>query len=192
MQLGAPRDIGIFSVDEEIGIEEFAVERDVFDHGAPVEGGGGGGSEDVFVLQVVAVVYFLAAAVEVAQHGVEVDAGGIDHGLFGDLEVGTHGQQLAADRADVGIELSGIHQRLNEIGKQQHIGIEGKHPIAVGELDGLILRGGEPDVLLVVVDLAAILELFEDVDGAIGGGIVDNDDFFVADIVGPAPIQDSA
>ena len=35
----------------------------------------------------------------------------------------------------------------------------------------------KPDILVVVVDLAAVLELFEDVDGAVGGGVVDDDDF---------------
>jgi hypothetical protein len=175
-QLGAPGHIGIFAVDEEIGIEEFAVERNVFDHGAAVKRRGRGGAEHVLVLQVVAVVDFLAAAIQMAQHGVEVDAGGIHHGFFGDLEMRRHGEQLAAHRADARIELTGVHQRLDKVGQQQDVGIQRQHPIAVGELDGLVLRGGETDVFLVVVDAAAVFELFEDVDGAVGGGVVDNDD----------------
>ena len=36
----------------------------------------------------------------------------------------------------------------------------------------------KPDVLVVVVNLAAVFELFQDVDRAVGGGVVDDDDFF--------------
>ena len=176
-QLRPPGHVGILAVDEEIGIEELAVERDVLDHRAAVERGRGSGAEDVLVLQEMAVVHLLAAAVQVAQHGVEVDSGGIHHGLLGDLEVRRHGQQLAAHRADGGIELAGIHQRLDEIGQQQHVGIQRQHPIAARKLDGLVLRGREPDVLFVVIDLAAVFELFEDIDRAIGGSVIDDDDF---------------
>ena len=76
------------------------------------------------------------------------------------------------------IELPGIHQRLNEIRQQQHVGIQRQHPIAAGQRDGLILRRREADVFVVVDDLAAVFELFQNVDGAVGGGIVDDDDFF--------------
>ena len=64
--------------------------------------------------------------------------------------------------------LPGVHQRLNEIRQQQHVRIQGQHPVAAGQRDGLVLRRGEADVLLVVDDLAAILELFQDVDRAVG------------------------
>ena len=47
--------------------------------------------------------------------------------------------------------LPGIHQRLNEIRQQQNVGIQGQHPLAAGERDGLILRGREADVFVVVV-----------------------------------------
>ena len=178
-QLGPPGDIGILAVDKEIGIEEFAVEGNIVDHGPPVERGGRGSAEDVLVLQVVPVVHFLAAAVEMAQHGVEVDTGGIHHGLFGNLEVRRHGQQLPADGADARVELAGVHQGLDEVGEQQDVGIQGHHPVSVGEPDGLVLGGGEADIVVVVIDAAAVLELFQNVDGAVGGGIVHHDDLFV-------------
>ncbi len=89
-----------------------------------------------------------------------------------------HGEQLAAHRADLRIELSGIDQRLDEIRQQQHVGIEGEHPFAARELDGLILSRGEADIIVVVVDLAAVFELFQNVDGAIGRGVIDDDYLF--------------
>jgi len=125
----------------------------------------------------VAVVDFLAAPVEVPQHGVEVDAGGVHYRLGGNLEGGRHRQQLAAHRADVRIEVARIHQRLNEIRQQQHIRVQGHHPVAVSQPHGLVLRGGEPGVFLVVDDLAAVFELFQDVDGAVGRGVVNDDNF---------------
>ena len=67
-QLGAPGHIGVFAIDEEIGIEEFAVERNIFDHLAAVKRGRGSGAEDIFVIAEVAVIHFLAAAVEMPQH----------------------------------------------------------------------------------------------------------------------------
>ena len=79
-----------------------------------------------------------------------------------------------------GSHLPGIHQRLNEIRQQQHVRIQGQHPVAAGERDGLVLRGGEADVFLVVDDLAAVLELFQDIDGAVGRVVIDDDDFLVA------------
>ena len=107
-QLGSPGHVGVLAIDEEIGIEELAHDGDVFDHGAAIEGGGGGGSEDVFVGQVVAVIHFLAAAIQMTQHGVEIDPGGIDNGFFGNLEMAGHGEQLAADGSDFGIDLPRI------------------------------------------------------------------------------------
>ena len=88
-----------------------------------------------------------------------------------------HGEQLAAHRADARIELAGVYQRLDEVGEQQDVGIQGQDPIAVGKLDGLVLGGREADVFLVLVDSAAVLELFQDVDGAVGRGIIDDNHF---------------
>src|ERR1051326_2930880 len=68
---------------------------------------------------------------------------------------------------------------MNEIREQQHIRIQSQHPLPVGKLDGLILRRRESDVFLVVINAAAIFELFQDIDGAVSGGVVDDDDFFV-------------
>ena len=42
------------------------------------------------------------------------------------------------------------------------------------ERDGLVLRRGEADVFVVVVDPAAVRELLQDIDRAVGGGVVDD------------------
>src|SRR6267143_551225 len=77
-QLRAPGDVGVLAIDKEVGVEKFAVERNALDHLAPVQRRRRRSSEYILVLQVMAVVHFLAATVEVAQHRVEVNAGGID------------------------------------------------------------------------------------------------------------------
>jgi hypothetical protein len=90
-----------------------------------------------------------------------------------------HGQQLPAHRPDIRIELPGIHQRLNEVWEQQHVRIQRQDPIAAGQPDGLVLRRREPVVVVVVINLAAILELFQDIDRPVRGRVVDNDNFLV-------------
>src|SRR6266851_4331833 len=105
-QLGAPSYVGVFAVDEEIGVEELAIERNVLDHLAAVKRRGCRRAEDILVLQIVSVVHFLTAAVEMPQHRIEVNPGGIDQGPRGDIESCGHGQQLTADRADLGIYLA--------------------------------------------------------------------------------------
>ena len=174
-QLRAPGDVGILAVDEEIGIEELAQDRNVFDHLAAVERRGGRSAEDVFEVQVVAVVHFLAAPVQVAQHRREVDSGRIDQRFFGKIEGGADGEQLAAHRADLRIDLAGIDQSLNEVRQQQHVRIQRQDPLGLGKSDRLILRRGEADVLVVIKDAAAIGEGLENIDGPVGGGVVDHD-----------------
>ena len=75
--------------------------------------------------------------------------------------------------------MSAFHHGLNEIRQQQYVRIESQHPGAGAGADGLILRGGESNVLVVIDDLAAILELLQYVHGAIGGGIIDDNDFLI-------------
>ncbi len=107
-ELGAPRDIGIFAISEEIVVEKLAVDRDIVDHLAPVEGGRRSGSENILVLAIMAVVFFEASAVKMSQVGSEVDPGGIDYRFGRKVEAGGHGQQLAADSTGTGIDLAGI------------------------------------------------------------------------------------
>ena len=109
-------------------------------------------------------------------------------GLAGMSKRRGHGQQLAAHRADLGIDLAGVHQRLDEIGQQQNVRIQRQYPIAAGERDGLILRRREADVFRVVDNLAAIFELFQNVHRAVVGGVVDDNDLLVLDTSAPAPI----
>jgi len=183
-ELGAPGDVGVFAVDEEVGIEELAVDGDVVDHFAGVEGGGGGGAEDVLALEEVAVVDFAGAAVEVAEVGGEVDAGGVDAGLVLDVEVGAHDEEFAADGADAVIQAGGLEESLDEGGHEEDVGVEGEDPVALGEGDGLILCGGEADIGGVVDDLAAVFVAFEDVAGAVGGVVVDDDDLDLRALLG--------
>src|SRR5580692_6617976 len=126
------------------------------------------------MLQIMAVVNFLAAAIQVPQHGSKVNAGGIHQRFIGEIEGGENGEQFSANRANTRIELPGVHQSLYEIGQQQDVRIESQHPSAGSEPDSLVLRGGESNVLVVIDDLAAILELLQYVHSAIGGGIVDD------------------
>ena len=131
------------------------------------------------MLQIVSVVDFLAAAIEMAQHGIEVNARGIDQRAGGNVERRRHGQQFAAHRADLGMDLAGVDQRLDEIGEQQHVRVQGEDPIAAGKRNSLVLGRREADVLLVVNDGAAIFKLLHDVRCAVSGIVIDDDDLLV-------------
>ena len=76
--------------------------------------------------------------------------------------------------------LAGIHQRLDEIGQQQNVGVERQNPAPFDRCDRLVLGRGETRFFVVVDDPAGVLELFEDVDCAVSGGVVDDDDFFLS------------
>ncbi len=143
-----------------------------------------------------AVVHFLAAAIQMPQHGREVDAGGIHQLFFGKIESRANGQQLAANGADLRIHLPGFHQRLDEILQQQDVRIQRQHPFAAAKPDGLVLRRREPDILIVVIDPAAVCELFQNIDGAVSRGVVDDDHFEVRILLFQdrfkAPLDESA
>ena len=49
-------------------------------------------------------------------------------------------------------------QARDEIRQQEHVGIEGQHPVAAGDRDRLVLGGCEADILFVVNDVAGSLE----------------------------------
>jgi len=117
------------------------------------------------------------AAIEVPEHGGEINAGGIDQLFIGKIEGGADGQKLSTHGPDLGIHLPGIRQSLDEVGKQQDIRIQCQHPLTAAHSDGLILRRGKPYVLVVVDHPAAVHELLQDIRRAIGRGIVDDDDF---------------
>ena len=107
-QLRPPRYVGIFSVDEEIRIEELVIYRDVFDHLAPVQRGRRGGAKNIFVIAETSVIPLEAAAIQVAKIGSEINAGGIDRRL--EVEGGLHGHELAADGTDPWVHAAGIHE----------------------------------------------------------------------------------
>ncbi len=131
------------------------------------------------MVQIVPVVHFLASAIQVAQHGSEINPRGIHQRFVGQIEGGADGQQLSAHRADLGIHLPGIGQRLDEVRKQQDIRIQSQHPLAAAHADRLVLCRGKADILVVVNHPAAVHELLQDIRRAIGGGIIDDDDFLI-------------
>ena len=66
--------------------------RDVIDHLPAIERGRRGGAEYVLEIQIMAVVHFLAAAVQMAQHRREIDSRGIHQLLLRKIEGGADGQ----------------------------------------------------------------------------------------------------
>ncbi len=87
--------------------------------------------------------------------------------------------------------MPGIHQRLDEVRQQQHVRIQRQHPLAAAHPDGLVLRRRKTDVLVVVNHPAAVHELLQDVHRAVGGGIIDDDDFLIGVTLGKNRLQAS-
>ena len=145
-ELGAPGDVGVLAVDEEIGVEEAAVDRDVLDHRAAVEGGGGARAEHVLDALGVGGVRLPPAAVEVAHGRREKDAGGVDAGFGQRLEAVADREQLAADRARSGVAGGRMDQMAEEIGLQKDVRIQGQDPLAGARGNRPVLRLGESDV----------------------------------------------
>src|SRR5579872_1288228 len=96
-QLRAPRHVCVLTVYEKIGVEKLIANRDILDHLAPVQRRGRSGSEHILVIQIMAVVNFLAAAVQMPQLGREINARGIDELLFRQIEARQNGEQLTTD-----------------------------------------------------------------------------------------------
>ncbi len=124
-----------------------------------------------------ALVGLLAAAIEMAQRGREINAGRIHQLLVRQIERSADAQQFSANGPGLQIDGAGQHHFLNEVLEQQHVRIQRENPLGRGHRNGLILRRRKADVFLVVVDPARALELLQDVHRAVGRRIVDNDDF---------------
>src|SRR5882672_508780 len=77
-QLGSPGDIRVFTIGEEIRVEEIISIRDVGDHLPAIEGGGGAGAEYVFHLAEAAIIGFMPTPIEMAHGGREIDPGRVD------------------------------------------------------------------------------------------------------------------
>src|SRR5262249_61638692 len=107
-KLRAPGDIGVLAVGEEVGVEEAAADRDVFDHRATIQRRRRTGTEDVLGAIVRAAIELVPAAVEVSHRRSEEDAGGIDEALGKRLESGTDRKQFSGYRARAWIQLAGI------------------------------------------------------------------------------------
>ncbi len=72
--------------------------------------------------------------------------------------------------------MAAFQQGFEEPGEKKDIRVEGQDPVPARQGDGLILGGGEADVLIVVNDGAAVLVMFQNVHGSVRGGVVDDDD----------------
>ena len=79
-----------------------------------------------------------------------------------------------------------------KFGSSRTSGLSVRTHSPLDKADGLVLGGGESDILVVVVDPALILELLEDVDGTVGRRVVDDDDFQIRVLLFQAPIPGSA
>src|ERR1041385_1234758 len=128
-QLCPPCDVRILAIDEEVGVEELATYRDVLNHLPPVKRRSRRGPENILEAEVVPVINLLTAAIQVPQHRGKVDTSGINQLFFRKIEAGADSEELAADGPDLGIDLSCIHQRLNEIRQQQHVRVERQNPL---------------------------------------------------------------
>src|ERR1043166_8975843 len=128
-QLCPPCDVRILAIDEEVGVEELATYRDVLNHLPPVKRRSRRGPENILEAEVVPVINLLTAAIQVPQHRGKVDTSRINQLFFRKIEAGADSEELAADGPDLGIDLSCIHQRLNEIRQQQHVRVERQNPL---------------------------------------------------------------
>ena len=171
-QLGSPGYIRVFTVDEEVGVEELVPYGNVGDHLAAVESGRGAGSEHVFHLAETAVVGLMPAAVEMTHGGREVDAGRIDQPFGQRLQIPVAGQQAAAYRSQSVVDACACDQSRDEARQQPRIRIQDQHPVAVTGGDGLVLRRREPDVAIVVDDPDPAAESRQDLAGAVGGRVI--------------------
>ncbi len=66
-----------------------------------------------------------------------------------------------------------------KLGSSSTSGLRVRTQVARPSADGLVLCGGESNILVVVNDPTAIFELLQYVHRAIGRGIIDDDDFFI-------------
>src|SRR5262249_11246567 len=122
----------------------------------------------VLEVQVMTVIDFLAAAIQMTQHGRKVDAGGVYKLFVGQVESRPNGEQFSAYRADLGVDLPCVHQGLDEVRQQQNVRVKCQHPLALRQGDGLVLSRREPHILVVVIDAAAVGELFQKIDRTVG------------------------
>ena len=63
--------------------------------------------------------------------------------------------------------------------QQQDVRVQCQNPVAVGQGDGLVLCGREPDVLVVVINAALVRERLQDVYRAVGRSVIDDHHFHI-------------
>src|SRR5947209_20633694 len=73
-QLRSPGHICIFAVGKEIGVKEFAINRNIVDHLTPVQAGGSSAAEHVLAAIILPFIRSAASAVEMSQVGGHVNS----------------------------------------------------------------------------------------------------------------------
>src|SRR5688572_3211272 len=76
--LRPPCQVSILAISEEVLVKEFAIDGNVFHHGAPIERGCAGGSEYVLHLFILPTIQFFCPTIQVPQVAAKVHPGGID------------------------------------------------------------------------------------------------------------------
>ena len=134
----------------------------------------------------------MPAAVEVPQGGREADAGGIDAQLIQRFESGTDGEQFAANGTRPRIGLASLHQSADEIGFQQHVGIQGEYPLAGGGSNHGILGFGKTQVAAMEDGANAAAEMAQHLSGIVGRAIIGYDHLQVGALLGEDFLQAAA
>ena len=114
----------------------------------------------------------MPAPVEMPHGGREVDSGGVDERFGQGLEIAVAGQQTSAYRSHFPVDQAAFDQLTDETGQQRRIRIQHQDPVAPARGDGLVLRGREPGIAVVVDDPDPALKSREDLPRAIGGRVV--------------------
>ena len=91
------------------------------------------------------------------------------------LKAGAGGEEFAAKGAGAGVEVAGGDEIAHEIGFQEDVGVERKHPFGAAGADTLVLGGGKTGVLQVLDDANAVTEFPQNLGGAVGRGVVHDD-----------------
>jgi len=108
------------------------------------------------------------------------------------FEIGVHGEEFAADAAYGFVGLGGAQKFADEIGCQANVGVQREGPVGIGERDGLILAAGETAIVLVIDNAGAVFKGFQNFNGAVGAGVVDDDNGSVGMILRECEFETTA
>src|SRR5579871_2249562 len=124
-ELRAPRRIRILAVGEEIRVEKTVVQRDCRNHLAPVQAGCRTNAKHVLRAPVAAVIGLVPATVEMPHSRSKINTHGVDSCVSRRSKVTAHTQQLAANRADPGVQITRLYQARYEPWLQYNVRIQG-------------------------------------------------------------------